>query len=87
MLSSVQKLGMAMDFASGSNSADALACVRLRGGVSWCYGFVLRRSREVRAQDLGLWGESLEVSWVTYKTKRERSHGVVSSSSGRERPR
>ena len=28
-------------------------------------------------------GESLEVSEATYETKRERSHGVVSSSSGR----
>ena len=28
-------------------------------------------------------GESLDVSEATYKTKRERSHGVVSSSSGR----
>ena len=32
-------------------------------------------------------GESLDVSEATYKAKRERSHGVVSSSSGRERPR
>ena len=32
-------------------------------------------------------GESLDVSEATYETKRERSHGVVSSSSGRERPR
>ena len=87
MLSSVQKLGMAMDFASGSNSADALECVCLRAEWVWCYGFVLRRSREVRAQDLSLRGESLEASWVTYRTKRERSHGVVGSSSGRERPR
>ena len=29
-------------------------------------------------------GESLDVSEATYKIKRERSHGVVSSSSGRE---
>ena len=28
-------------------------------------------------------GESLEVSEAPYETKRERSHGVVSSSSGR----
>ena len=32
-------------------------------------------------------GESLDVSEAAYETKRERSHGVVSSSSGRERPR
>ena len=29
----------------------------------------------------------LDVSEAAYETKRERSHGVVSSSSGRERPR
>ena len=87
MVSSVQKLGVAMDFASGSNSADALDGLLLRLEGERCYGFVLRRNREVRAQDRSLRGESLEVSWVTYKTKRERSHGVVSSSSGRERPR
>ena len=32
-------------------------------------------------------GESLDVSEATYEARRERSHGVVSSLSGRERPR
>jgi hypothetical protein len=56
-------------------------------GTDAFIAFSSEPSREVRAQDRSLRGESLEVSWVTYKTKRERSHGVVSSSSGRERPR
>ncbi len=46
MVSSVQKLGVAMDFASGSNSADALDGLWLRVECEECYGFVLRRSRE-----------------------------------------
>ena len=58
-------------------------------GRSEVYVLYFWTAREPRGCSAGrsAEGESLEVSEAAYETKRERSHGVVSSSSGRERPR
>ena len=59
---------------------------QLLAGINMGYVFGLRGSREAErsfsknAEE----AKSLVVSEATYETKRERSHGVVSSSSGRE---
>ena len=53
--------------------------------MGYVFGLHGSREAEVQAEEAG--SESFFVSEATYKTKRERSHGVVSSSSGRERPR
>ena len=68
----------------GFGAALKLPLARGRGVVLWfCLAREPRGERASRSAE----GESLDVSEATYETKRERSHGVVSSSSGRERPR
>ena len=51
------------------------------------YGFVLRGSREAAVQAEALEAKVLMCLRRLTRPRRERSHGVVSSSSGRERPR
>ena len=78
---------MAKVLGSGSKSGE-VSC--LEGLASWVscelWFWTAREPRGERASRSAE-GESLDVSEATYKIKRERSHGVVSSSSGRERPR
>ena len=63
-----------------------LSAVVAERGFGGLYFWTAREPRGERASRSAR-GESLDVSEAAYETKRERSHGVVSSSSGRERPR